>query len=125
MQVNIDGREYNLYFGFDALNYLDLVYKVEDKSSGVSFGYGLPLFTSALMMGNLTALNYGIKAGTSTEFRKPSNKGIEEFIVKELEKDGAEGFFNELLDELGKQPLTKHQVTRMRRETEKQALKKA
>lgn len=125
MDIVIDGRKYDLCFGFDALDYLDKVYTIEDRASGIAFGYGLPLFVSALKMKNVTALYHGIKAGTSTEASKPSKAGIESFVAEALEKDGAGSLFGEMQDELGKQPLTKSQMASAQREIEKTAGKKA
>lgn len=122
MQIEIGRRLYTLTFGFDALDYLDKVYTQTEPQSGLEFGVGLRLFIPYLMMRNITALRHAIKAGTSTEMSKPSNFEIEEFIAKKLEDNTEVDFFDEIIDALKKQPLTKKRATEMVSAVEKETV---
>ena len=109
MKLKIGKLEYPIYLGIEAMKYLDSVYKIVDQNTGVEFGFGVGYLASNFKMFNILSLVHFIKAGTSTEQQKPSNKDIEEFIGT-LDEEGLENLFLEATEELKKQPLTRLQM---------------
>lgn len=112
MQLELGGKKYDIYMGIASLNYLDKVYTIKDQASGIEFGAGVEFLISSLNMGNMMAMVHFIKAGTETEKSKPSNKAIEDFIGS-LSDEELEELFSEAVEEIKKQPLTKHTVNKM------------
>ena len=112
MQLELSGKKYDIYMGIASLNYLDKVYTIKDQASGIEFGAGVEFLISSLNMGNMMAMVHFIKAGTETEKSKPSNKAIEDFIGS-LSDEELEELFSEAVEEIKKQPLTKHTVNKM------------
>lgn len=117
MQLKIGEKEYPIILGFDAINYLDEVYFFE--VNGLKLAQGVKIVVQYLMDENPVALYHMIKAGTSTESQKPSNADIEAFISELGEKNKLQKLFGEMIDELKKQPLTKHTAKSLVREAEK------
>lgn len=105
MVLKINGKEYEIRFGFAGIDYLDRVYYVE--SHGVKLGQGLGMLYTYLEMQHPMSLLHAIKAGTITEKQAPSVKEIEEFVEEIAETEGLEKLFKDLGNELKKQPLTK------------------
>lgn len=104
MQIKIGDRYYNLTFGFDALDYLDSVYR--QSAEGLTFGFGLNEFLTQISLRNITVIRHAIKAGTSTEKSRPSNADIERFAAEMLTAEEEGESYEELLAALKKQPLT-------------------
>ncbi len=117
MQLKIGEKEYAIILGFDAINYLDEVYYFE--VNGIKLAQGVKIVVQYLMDENPVALYHMIKAGTSTEPQKPSNAEIEAFISELGEKNKLQKMFGEMIEELKKQPLTKHTAKALVREAEK------
>lgn len=117
MNLKIGGKDYQIHFGFDAINYLDTVYKISVEGY-LDFGIGLNGIIVALQQKNLMGLLHFIKAGTSTEPQKPSNKDIEEFIGS-LDDKAFDGLFKEALEEIKKSPLTRVKAKEILKEMEK------
>ena len=118
MQLKLGKMEYQLYLGIDAMKYLDSVYKIVDSTTGFEFGFGVNALVANFEMLNILAMVHFIKAGTSTESKKPSNRDIEEFLGT-LDEDGLENLFKEAKEELKKQPLTRLQMKKMEQSTKK------
>lgn len=108
MNVKIGGREYELRFSLDAINYLDHVYTID--ANGVKIGDGIQELTVYLNLRNPTALYHAIKAGTIREKQKPSNEEIETFLEEAGENGGLEKLADDFLSLLRRQPLTKAAV---------------
>ena len=117
MQLKIGEKEYAIILGFDAINYLDEVYYFE--VNGIKLAQGVKIVMQYLMDENPVALYHMIKAGISTESQKPSNADIEAFISELGEKNKMQKMFGEMIEELKKQPLTKHTAKARVREAEK------
>lgn len=54
--LKINDKEYPLRISFRSLDYLDQVYTLEDKESGIKFGFGLNLLVMGLQIKNITAI---------------------------------------------------------------------
>ena len=117
MQIKIGEKEYQIILGFDAINYLDEIYFFE--VNGVKLAQGVKIVVQYLMDENPFAIKHMIKAGTATEPQKPSNAEIEAFISELGEKNKLQKLFGEMIEELKKQPLTKHTAKALVREAEK------
>ena len=117
MVIKIGEKEYPIILGFDAINYLDQVYYFE--VNGVKLAQGVKIVMQYLMDENPIAIYHMIKAGTSTESQKPSNVDIEAYITELAEKNKLQKMFGEMIEELKKQPLTKHTAKQLVREAEK------
>lgn len=103
--VNIDGKDYELHFGWGFLEYVNNVYGVEQKGQKSQFGGMYILYTGSTLQDPHTLVHI-IKAGTITERQKPSNKGITEFIEGLLEEEGAyEELYSQIWNEIEKKPL--------------------
>ena len=112
MQIEINKKEYPIYFGLDALSQLDKYYPVEAQgvNLNMAMGQGINVLTIGLVSENPVSVRDFIKAGTNTLLHKPSNNDIEEYIAVLIE-DGKLGEFCEgALEELKKQRLTKAKV---------------
>lgn len=122
MNLKINGKDYEIRFGFAAIDYLDKQYFVE--ASGIKLGQGIGMAYTYLNGQSPVAIFHVIKAGVITEKQQPSDNEIEEFVEEYAEKDGLNKLFKELASELKKQPLTKATVAAYDKST-KEAAKKA
>lgn len=121
MILTINGREFNLAFGMDFLDYLNKANSISMEVEGQQMSTGIG---GAGLVGNTlesrlpSTLRLLIKAGTSHLKFKPSNDDISEYInglisVEENEggeltynKDEYNAIFDEIQAELKKQPAT-------------------
>ncbi|WP_100066061.1 tail assembly chaperone [Miniphocaeibacter massiliensis] len=122
MILNINGKDYEIRFGFAAIDYLDKQYFVE--ASGIKLGQGIGMAYTYLNAQSPVAILHVIRAGTITEKQQPSTADIEKFVEETAEKDGISKLFKELAAELKKQPLTKATVAAYDKNM-KEAAKKA
>lgn len=109
MQIKINDKDYQLFFGLDFLEWC------EDnegmKVEGVNLGIGgFNMIYSKLEMHDPVTVMKIIKGATNTHKSKPSRKDIEAFLVELLEEDKFEEFVEEVISELKKQPFTKVQI---------------
>lgn len=124
MELKIGNRDYPIYLGIAAIDYLDNFDDYRIEQNGMSFGFGVNMLYGNLEMGNVSSLVRFIKAGTCTEKQKPSNKAIEEFMA-ELDYEGLKALFEEAIDELKKQPMTRLSIARLEEaQTEENSKKK-
>lgn len=112
MQITIKNQVYDIYFGIDALRYVDNQYQVHDESSGnvnlnMMLGIGLGVLVSGLVAENPVSVADFISAGTNTLKSKPSKLAIDAFIGELLEEEKIGTFCQEAVDFLTRQPLTK------------------
>lgn len=115
MILNLGGKEYELKFGFDFLEYLNATnsFEMEFGEQSLSSGIGgSALLTMGLAQKQPTALYKTIKAGTAHLSQKPSNKDIEAYIneVADWEDDEYNLIFDEIEQELKKQPATRREM---------------
>lgn len=112
MQITIEGKEYDLYFGLDFLEWC------EDnaglKVDGVNMGIGgFNMLYSKLEMNDPVAIMKILKGATNTLKSKPSNTQLEFFLEGKIVEDEFEEFAEELQDTLKKQPFTSVQIKKM------------
>ncbi len=129
MQIEIGRKLYDIYFGIDALATLNRNYQLmaEGMNTNEVLGEGLNFLYFGLEALNPVAIKNFIVAGTSTLRSKPSNVGIDEFVVELIEKDKIEDFCKECMDFLEAAPLTKKKLQEVKKalEEEKKELEKA
>lgn len=123
MELTIGNKTYPIYLGVAAIDYLDRFDDYRIEKDGISFGFGVNLLYGNLGMGSISSLVRFIKAGTCTENQKPSDEAIESFMA-ELDYEALESLFEEAIDELKKQPMTRLSIERLEASQE-QAKKKA
>lgn len=127
MILKINGKDYPIKFGFAAIDYLDKQYAVETQGMKV-LGQGIQQVYTYLGMESIMALYHAIRAATITEKSQPSIEEIEVYAEELSGKDGLSKLFEDLIDELKKQPLTKGTVAKHVKSiktAEKEAKKKA
>ncbi len=117
MQIEIKNQVYDLYFGLDALDYLNRVYTLTSEESGTTnlnpiIGQGLNFMYTGLESGNPVAVGNFIKAGTNTLKSKPSNRDIDDFIGGHILEDTLSDFIQEIMDFLKECPLTRRAVSK-------------
>ncbi len=114
MIINMNGKDYELAFGFDFLDYLNknnsLTMDVNGQSMNSGLG-GATMLASTLGSRMPSTLMTTIKAGTTHLAQKPSNKDIESYINGISDDDEAyELVFLEIEEELKKQPATRREM---------------
>lgn len=127
MVLKINGKEYLVRFGFKAIDYLDHQYTIETQGIKI-LGQGIQQAYTYLYSESVIALYHVIRAATITEKTQPSAEEIEAYAEELAVKNELSKLFEELIDELKKQPLTKGTVAKHEKSiktAEKEAKKKA
>lgn len=106
MMIELDGKEYELHFGWDFIEVLNQLNGVVVQGLEMNTG-GITKLVGQLDLGDPIAVRLAIKAGTNTYKSKPSTRSIEKFIEELIENDEYDNFLEQLQDEFGKNPLTK------------------
>lgn len=115
MNLNINGKDYELHFGLDFIAALDRKYVV--SQSGFQIGQGLTMVTSYIEMGNPTILTDLIQAATITEKSKPTVPEIKQFLEHDVQD--LEGLMNDFLSALETNAMTGLMMKKMKKATEK------
>lgn len=105
MHINYDGREIELTFGLRTLVEIDkeLGFEIE----GASLGEGLEMLIPKLQSGNLVGVSKIIKAATSGAKNPPKTYDqLEQVLDNIAENEGFKAFGEQVIDELGKRPMT-------------------
>ncbi len=105
MHINFNGEEIELKFGLRTLVEIDkeLGFEIE----GASLGEGLELLIPKLQSGNIVGISKIIKAATSHHKKAPKTYEDLETILDDIaENQGFESFSEEIIEELGKRPMT-------------------
>jgi hypothetical protein len=121
MQIKINDEKYNLYFGFDFINYIDEHYPVKVQFQGIDVPFGSALNTTINALDRNkkpTDLIKILKAGMVTLKSKPSNKDLEKYISNLIEDEEYDEFVEELLGKLKKTPLIKKEIESLNKQTE-------
>lgn len=106
MHINFNGREIQLVFGLRTLTEIDreLGFEIE----GASLGEGLEMLIPKLQTGNIVGLSKIIKAATSHDKKPPKTfDELEEVLDGIAENEGFESFGEQIIEELGKRPMTR------------------
>ncbi|WP_055078774.1 tail assembly chaperone [Lagierella massiliensis] len=133
MQLEINKRLYDIYFGIDALATLNRNYALmaEGMNTNEVIGEGLNFLYFGLEALNPVAIKNFIVAGTSTLKSKPSNIDIDNFTVDLIENDKFDDFCKECMDFLENAPLTRKRLQEVKatlqeeKEARKEVKKKA
>ncbi len=110
MQLVINEKEIELYFGIDFIEFLDKKYSL--KREGVEFAMGVSNAMVYLQQANPRILIDIIQAGTITDNKKIGVSEIKRWV--ETQED-LEGLFTDFLTQLETAPMTKTAVARMRK----------
>lgn len=115
--VNHNGKELELKFGLKFLNAIDRALGMEIEQA--SIGNGINMLVPNLESGNVLTIATTIKAGTSHHKKYPSKDYEVEAILDEIaETVGFEEFGKEIVEELGKRPMTRGLVEQSRQDEE-------
>ncbi|MCL1990914.1 MAG: tail assembly chaperone [Defluviitaleaceae bacterium] len=107
MNLTINNKDYDLYFGLDFINYLDKKYYVEQN--GFKLGQGLTYVVAQIELGNPLILVDLIMAGTLT-----GTKVKEEEVKKYLETEAdIEALMTDFLSQLEKSPITRFNMKKL------------
>lgn len=104
MIVNIEGRDYNLIFGWDFLEEINKRIGINQGALQLEQG-GVIRLESAFMTKDPVTLIHIIQSATETERQKPSKKGIQKLIEGLLIEGTYSEFYEELEEDIKKQPL--------------------
>ncbi|MDK6688326.1 tail assembly chaperone [Aerococcus urinae] len=108
MQLTIGYKTYDLHFGLEFLRVVEErespQIDIDGQKVGMNFN-GLMMLRMRLEAYSPLALSTVIKAGTALENQKPSNREIEEYIEQLAVDGGFQETVDQVLDEMGKQPL--------------------
>lgn len=123
MQIKINDEKYNLYFGFDFINFIDEKYPVKINFQGVDVPFGNAL--NATINGlekdrKPTDLIKVLKAATNTLKSKPSNQHLEEHITEMIVNDEYDEFVDELVGKLKKTPIIMKEIASEKKKADKE-----
>ena len=107
MNLTINNKDYELYFGLDFIAYLDNKYHFEQN--GFKLGQGLTYSIAQIELGNPLILLDLIIAGTVTG-SKPKEEDVKKFI--EMEAD-IEVLMSDFLSSLGKSSTTRFTMKKL------------
>lgn len=110
MQLQINDKEIELFFGIDFIEFLDKKYSL--KREGVEFAMGVSNAIVYLQQANPRILIDIIQAGTVTASNRVGVSEIKRFVESQ---EDLEGLFTDFLEQLETAPMTKTAVARMRR----------
>ncbi|WP_080875545.1 tail assembly chaperone [Oceanobacillus timonensis] len=109
MHITFNGREIELSFGLRTLTEIDkeLGFEIE----GANLGEGLEMLVPKLQSGNIIGLSKVIKAASSHDKKSPKTyEELEKVLDDIAEKEGFEAFGEQVIEELGKRPMTRNLV---------------
>ena len=110
MEIEINGKNYPLTFGFDFIDYVNRENGME--ADGVKTNIGGAAMLNAGLQGRMpSSLRLLIKGATVTLPQKPSNKAIEQYIDELADDDDAyNAVFDSVEEELGKRPAIRREM---------------
>ncbi|MGF2617731.1 phage tail protein [Rossellomorea vietnamensis] len=110
MHITFNGKEIELAFGLRTLTMIDKSLGLEVES--VSLGQGLEtMLVPGLQSGNVICLYKLIQAATAHDKNKPKTDEDFESILNDIADDeGLDEFAQQVMYELGKQPMTRKLV---------------
>jgi len=125
MHINFNGKDIELSFGLHTLTQIDkeLGFEIE----GANLGEGLEMLVPKLQSGNLIAISKIIKAASAHD-KKNAPKTFEdlEVVLDDIaENEGFKAFGEQVIEELGKRPMTRELIPEdLRKEPKLKAVKK-
>lgn len=106
MILQINDKEYELYFGVAFVRALDEKHSTPG-AGGARFGLGLETYVSKMFAGDTVALAEILYAGTASEKTRPTQKLIDQYIDQHEDIDA---LFEEVFEELKKQNATRRRT---------------
>lgn len=110
MEIILNGKTYNLNFGLRFLDDIDQRFGVTMEVEGQTIKSnvsGLHMAMTGLSTKSPSTLAKVLLCATAGEKQQPSMAELERFIESLIEKEEYDTFYDELLDELGKQPIVR------------------
>jgi len=107
MNLTINNKDYDLYFGLDFINFLDKKYYIEQN--GFKLGQGLTYTIAQIELGNPSILLDLIIAATLTG-SKPKPEDVKKYIETEAD---IEVLMNDFLSSLEKSPTTRFTMKKL------------
>ena len=101
MIIKINGRDYELHFGWEFLKYVNKVNGLQVEGVNVGVGGMTKLEFGANLLDPET-LYIALKAGLASEKHQPSNSELERFIEEKIEDGTYEEFYTDLWKEVKK-----------------------
>lgn len=124
MFIHFNGKEIELKFGLRTLTEIDRELGLEVE--GANLGEGLKMLVPKLESGNIIGLAKIIKAATSHDKHAPKTyEDLEQVLDDIAENVGYEEFGQQVLEELGKRPMTRGLLPEELRPEKKAKTKKA
>lgn len=120
MVIEIDGKEYELHFGWDFIETMNHLNGIVVEGVHMNTG-GLYMLQGQLDMGDPIAVLKALQGGTSTYASKPSKKSLQKYVEELIANDEYDDFLKELLTLLDTQPLTKAVIKNQEKKVENQA----
>lgn len=114
MMIEINGKDCEIIFGFEAIDYLDKRFPLEIQGLK-QLGQGIQNTYNYLTKASPIAICEAIYAGTITQKDRASMKHIKEKIMQTAteNENGLQELADELVEELKKQPLTKGVIAKL------------
>jgi len=107
MNLTINGKDYDLYFGLDFINHLDKKYFIEQN--GFKLGQGLTYTVAQIELGNPSILVDLIVAATITG-SKPKIDEVKKYVETEAD---IEVLMDDFLSKLEKTPITRFNLKKL------------
>lgn len=114
MRINHKGKQLELSFGFRFINTIDRINgtRMEQDGQNLNFGSGLESFVPMLQTGSPVLVGRAILAATQHHKKAPTMDDLDEILNDIAENVGLQEFADEIIEELGKQPMTRNIVSR-------------
>ena len=109
MNIKFKDKELELSFGLGFLNKIDKELGLEVEQ--MTIGQGLNMLVPNLSNGNIVALAKVIKSAAAHHKKKPQTDEELETVLEDIaENEGIDTFCEQIIEELGKRPLTQNLV---------------
>lgn len=104
MNIKINNKEYDLYFGFDFIDYINNNSSLSVQGMQIGLG-GVQMLSLGITNKSPSTMRLIIKGATNTLNSKPSNADIEEYISDLIVANEYDKVFDSLVQELGEHAL--------------------
>ncbi|MDW3933086.1 tail assembly chaperone [Staphylococcus saprophyticus] len=124
MEIKINGKKLKLSFGFRFINEIDKTNgtSIDVEGQKINFGNGLEFLIPMLQNGSIAHIGRAVLAATSHYKQDaPKEDDLDEILNDIAENKGLQTFADEIVEELGKQPMTQNLINKI---TEKEETKK-
>lgn len=124
MEIKSNGKKLKLSFGFRFINEIDKTNgtSIDVEGQKINFGNGLEFLIPMLQNGSIAHIGRAVLAATSHYKQDaPKEDDLDGILNDIAENKGLQTFADEIVEELGKQPMTQNLVNKI---TEKEETKK-